>query len=260
MLDGYYLAFARFLRSGDPGALANYCDAHAELAFLDVYRNGFLKACTDVLRSNYPSVDHLVGETYFSALAQHYVETHPPRDANLVAYGEHFASLIEDMQEVHGLAYLAAVAQLDRAWTEVYFAADAPLTETPDAGALAGMTDDAIMQWHCRLVPGARLLSLDYSALDAWTHLRSGALLVQTEILKAPIHILMWCTGKEIAFRALSDAEHKFVTELADGRACADAAIAAVAVDAHFDVSTGFGSLLRDGLLILDPEHLQGGS
>jgi hypothetical protein len=249
LLDAYYDAFSKFLRDGTPDVLADYCEDKAELAYLHVYRNGFLKTCTDVLRSNFSSVHQLVGEACFTAVAHRYVQANPPRAASLATYGDDFAQLIEATRDLHGLAYLACIATLDRAWTELYFAEDA---EMPDAGALAGMSAETIMKLRCRLAPSARLVSLNFSALEAWAHLRRGALRTQMEIRRSPLKILMWRWHGDILFRALGVAEHAFIARLTAGQACAEAALAATELDATFDVAAGFASLLRDRMLIFE--------
>ena len=124
MLDAYADAFSRYLRTGTVGALAGFCAEGADLGRLQVYRNGFLKACIDALRANYPSVERLAGEARFSALARPFVEANPPRVASLVEYGEGFPQHIRDTRDLHGLDGLASFAALDRAWTEVCFAED----------------------------------------------------------------------------------------------------------------------------------------
>ena len=255
MLDDYYQAFSRFLQGGSRHALAGYCEADAELAVLDIYRNGFHKACADVLRANYPSVVHLVGEDCFRALARRHVQTHPPRIASLVTYGEGFAEIIETTSALHGLEYLACVAKLDRAWTEVYFAEDA---EGPDADALTGMTEHALTALPGRLAPCARRVSLEFSVLDAWTALRRGGLEEQVTIGRSPLEMLVWRSSGEVAFRALCRGERALVDGIAAGRSCSDAAMIAVEVDADFDVADGFAALLRERILIFDLENPPG--
>ena len=146
MLDEYTTAFARYLRTGTVGALSAFCGEHTDLARLRVFRNGFIRACVEALRANYPSVERLAGEARFPALARPYVEAHPPRVASLLEYGEDFPRFIEDAREMHRLDYLASFAALDRAWSEVCFAED-PDPGATDArpGATAGivLTGDA---------------------------------------------------------------------------------------------------------------------
>ena len=139
MLDEYITAFVRYLRTGTVGALSEFCGEGADPARLRVYRNGFIRACVEALRASYPSVERLVGEERFPALARPYVEAYPPRVATLVGYGEDFPRFIEDTRETHRLDWLASFAALDRAWTEVCFAEDAdPGTEDAGPDAAAG--------------------------------------------------------------------------------------------------------------------------
>lgn len=138
MLDEYTGAFARYLRTGTVGTLSDFCAEDADLARLRVYRNGFLKACIDALRANYPSVERVTGEERFAALARHFVEANPPGAASLVEYGERFPQHIRDTREVHGLDWLASFAALDRTWTEVCFAEDAQVPVPASGTVLSG--------------------------------------------------------------------------------------------------------------------------
>ena len=135
MLDAYADAFSRYLRTGTVGALSRFCAEGADLGRLRVYRNGFLKACIDALRANYPSVERLVGEARFPALARPFVEANPPRVASLVEYGAGFPQHVRDARDMHGLDWLASFAALDRAWTEVCFAPD-EAHAAPHAGTI----------------------------------------------------------------------------------------------------------------------------
>jgi hypothetical protein len=257
LLDGYYEAFSRFMRGQAPDALAAYCDPGAELAILDVYRNGFLKSCADVLRSNYPSVDNLVGEACFKMLARRHVEAHPPRKASLVTYGDGFAQTIAQTRALHRLAYLSSIARLDRAWTEVYFAVDGA---APDVDVLAGLRPDALVALRGRLAPWARVVRIEYGVLAAWSRLRQDGIREHMEIQRAPVDVLIWRSGDDVAFRALSGAECAFVEGIGAGFTCAEAAMAAVGVDADFDLAGAFATLLHQRILILDWAHPPRGS
>jgi hypothetical protein len=101
---------------------------------------------------------------------------------------------------------------------------------------------------------------VEFSVLEAWAHLRRGELQTQLEVRRKPQHVLMWRRLSDITFRALGDPEHAFMAGIAAGRTCADAGLAAVALDAHFDVAAGFASLLHEHLLMLEHEQQQEGS
>ena len=243
MLDAYTGAFARYLRTGTAAALSDFCEADADLTRLRVYRNGFLRACIDALRANYPSVERLTGEERFPALARPYVEAHPPGTASLVEYGEGFAQHVRDTRDVHGFDWLASFAALDRAWTEVYFADD----EGDEATSSDGLPGDAeaLMNLRGRLSPRVRLVSPGFAVLDAWSRLRRGESGPRAEIREALQHVLVWRSGEEMLYRTLAVPEHAFISGIAEGRPCGEAAGAALDLDAEFDLVATFASLLH---------------
>ena len=251
MLDEYTDAFARYLRTGTVGALADYCGENADLVRLRVYRNGFLKACIEALRAGYPSVARLVGEERFPALVRPYVEAHPPRVASLVQYGEEFPRFVEDTRDTHRLDSLASFAMLDRAWSEVWFAGDA---DVPETTAPPGVFDDAeaLMDLRGRLAPWARMVPLEYRALRAWSRLRQGGPGQRTEVRHAPQHVLIWRRGSDVLHRALEHPEHVFIARIAAGQSCGEAAAAAFEVDAGFDLVATFASLLHHRILAFE--------
>ena len=293
MLDGYTGAFTRYLRTGTVGALSEFCAEDADLSRLRVYRNGFLKACIEALRASYPSVERLVGEERFPALARPYVEAHPPRTASLVEYGEDFPRFVENARDMHGLDYLASFAALDRAWSDVYFAEDADVAAVPDrtkpgggasgdagarlnpssglgqgeqaapdpdspnaaapAGDVPGDADaEALMSLRGRLAPWVRLVPLDYGVLHTWSQLRQGTVEQRTEVRRIPQQVLIWRRGAEVLYRDLARPEHTFIACVAAGRPCAEAAVAAIEIDAGFDLVATFASLLHHRILTFE--------
>ena len=326
MLDAYADAFSRYLRTGTVGALSGFCAEGADLGRLRVYRNGFLKACIDALRANYPSVERLIGETRFPALARPFVEAHPPRVASLVEYGADFPQHIRAMRDLHGLDWLASFAALDRAWTEVCFAPDDDIEATPhrsdssvlpgaggrsaanaypashlagpndsapdgdgldnartssDSSGLSiateqsvpdstgsptpastdGVPDDAetLMNLRGHLSPWVRLVSLEHCVLDAWRQLREGAPGVEAGFRPVPRQVLVWRSGGEVLYRDLAAPEHAFIANIAAGRTCAEAAGAALDLDAEFDLVATFASLLHHRMLSFEDWEPAGG-
>ena len=243
MLDAYTGAFARYLRTGTVGDLSDFCDPAADLTRLRVYRNGFLRACIDALRANYPSVERLAGERGFPALARPYVEAHPPGTARLAEYGEGFAQHVRDTRDMHGLDWLASFAALDRAWTEVFFSEDDAVEAAPPADA------EVLVNLRGRLSPRVRLVSLEFPVLEVWSRLRQDEPAVSVEFRRAPRHVLVWRSGEEMLYRDLTLSEHAFIAGVAAARPCGEAAAAALDLDAGFDVVATFASLLHHHML-----------
>ena len=292
LLDEYTAAFARYLRTGTVGALSGFCAGDADLSRLRVYRNGFLRACIEALRASYPSVERIVGEERFPALARPYVEANPPRAASLVEYGEDFPRFIEDARDAHRLGYLASFAILDRAWSEACFAEDADpgaavagSLHAGDAPADAGVHEDsgrwpapdgrgppgtsgtpaipgpavelpadaeALMNLRGRLSPWVRMVSLEYRALHAWSELRQGGLGQRTEVRRRPQQVLLWRGDAGMLYRDLTPPEHSFFARVAAGRSCGEAAGAALDADPTFDPVATFASLLHYRMLAFE--------
>ena len=286
MLEAYTSAFAEYLRTGTVGALAEFCAEDADLSRLRVYRNGFIRACIEALRANYPSVERLVGEERFPALARPYVETHPPCAASLVEYGEAFPRYIDDTRRIHGLDCLASFAALDRAWTEVHISEDDPVEDASSDGTsrdaswcshrdgrpaaqiraasdaalpqatepAAEVPDDAeaLMNLCGRLSPRVRLVSLDDRVLEAWSQLRHRGLEQRTEIPRTLQRVLIWRSGSEMLYRDLTLPEHAFISGVAAGQSLGEAAGAAFDVDPEFDLLATFASLLHHRMLTFE--------
>ncbi len=250
MLETYTRAFAAYMRSGIVGALSDYCDPCADPVRLQVYRNGFLKACTDALRASYPAVEHIVGEDSFATLARPFIETKPPRTASLVGYGSDFPTFLAQSAEVHGLPYLASFATLDWAWLEVYFAEDPPVSPDVPEGLDAGDDPARILERRGGLASWARLVALDYGALDIWMRIRDDELDRRTKIAAEPEHILVWRNGMEIHHRSLPPAEYAFLADLAAGWPCGDAATSALEADVEFDLANAFATLLHHQIVV----------
>ena len=247
MLEEFTSAFSVYLRTGRVEALSEFCAKDADLSRLSVYRNGFFRACVEALRANYPSVDRLVGEARFPALARPYVEARPPRSASLVEYGRGFARYIRDARDMHGLDWLASFAALDRAWTEVNFSEDCPGEVVP-RGSIPSDAE-ALMNLRARLSPWVRLVLADYRVLDVWSRVRRGVLGQRVEIQPAPQRVLIWRSGAEMRYRELALPEHTFVAGVAAGQPCGEAAGAALEIDEGFDLVATFALLLHHHML-----------
>jgi len=103
---------------------------------LAVHRNTSAKAARDALAANYPVVRALCGDPAFDACAAAYVQSHPPREARLNAFGKGFDIFLRSYEPAQGLGYLPDVARLERLLTEALFASDA---EPLDAAQIAQM-------------------------------------------------------------------------------------------------------------------------
>lgn len=235
--------FAKALFAPEPDAVPEIAALARQPGFA-VYRNTVMKGCIDALQANYPSVARLVGEEWFRATAAIYTRGHPPHDARMLYYGEHFPRFLMDFEPAAALPYLPDVARLDRLWTEAHAARDeAPL----DPAALSGHAPEALgsivlyphaaarWRWFAEQ-PIYTIWRRNHEALDdgseiAWQG--EGALLVRPRGAVASI--------------ALDAAGCAFLDICMAGRPLADAAAAAVGVRQDIDLARLLSTLLEAG-------------
>jgi hypothetical protein len=133
-----------------------------------VYRNNVVVSLIGALADNYPVTLRMVGEDFFSGMAQLYMAAEPPRSAVMVQYGDAFPDFIEGFPPAAGLPYLADLARLELYCRQSFHAADAA-TVTP--AALQGLLADeaALARVRFTLHPALRAASFRHAAVSLWT-------------------------------------------------------------------------------------------
>ncbi len=215
-----------------------------------VYRNTVLKGCIDALQANYPAVCRLVGEEWFRAAAALFARQHPPRTPMLVDYGDRFADFLAGFEPARELPYLAAVARLDRFWTEAHLAADAASVAAAD---LARLDPAALGRTVLRPHPAARWAWFD--ALPAATIWQRNRGAVQDSAARDEAGEIAWRGEGILVVRPqavvrwipLGQAGRAFLDACAAGATLATAAEAALAVEAQADLSALFAQTLEAG-------------
>ena len=99
-----------------------------------VYRNTTARGAVEALRAAFPTVDMLVGEEMFTAVALDYRRQHPPASPVLSDYGEDLPAYLSRQPWTCELPYLADVARLDWLWLQSFLAPDAIAAPRQAAG------------------------------------------------------------------------------------------------------------------------------
>jgi hypothetical protein len=215
-----------------------------------VYRNTVLKGCIDALQANYPAVCRLTCEEWFRAAAALFARRHPPRAPMLVDYGDRFADFLAGFEPARGLPYLAAVARLDRFWTEAHLAPDAASVAAADLARLApAVLGRSVLRPHpsarwawCDEIPAATIWQRNRDAVqDSAVSDEHGQIAWRGEgiLVVRPQAVVRWIP--------LRQAGCAFLDACAAGATLAAAAEAALAVEAQTDLSALFAQTLEAG-------------
>lgn len=137
----------------------------------NVHRNNRAVSLAAALADGFPVVAQLVGGDFFAALAQAFIQAHPPRSPVLVDWGDVFADFVHgfmaQLPAGSQLPYLADVARLERARVQAYHAADAaPLPAARLADALAQAQD--LPRLRFTLQPGLAVLDSPFPVVTLW--------------------------------------------------------------------------------------------
>ncbi|MEJ2378739.1 MAG: DNA-binding domain-containing protein [Pseudolabrys sp.] len=141
-------------------------DGHVSVAArLAIYRNNVIGNLTRALRLSFPAVERLVGEDFFAAASQRFIEVAPPRVADLNQYGEGFADFLASFEAAASVPYLADVARLECAVSRALHAPSAPALAPEDLSAVPPESEAELrLQPH----PTLSLLDLAYPARVIW--------------------------------------------------------------------------------------------
>ena len=210
-----------------------------------VYRNNVIVGLVNALRSAFPVVERIVGERFFQAMARAYALVEPPRSPVLMDYGTGFADFIAAFAPAASLSYLPDVARIERAWREAYHAEDAePLT----AADLAAVGADAIGGLVLLLNPSLRVLRSQWPAQTIWTMNASGGEVRPVDLSRGEDTLIVR-PDAEVEVRTMPPGGATFVVALGQGLPLGEAAAAALADNARFDLAANIAGLIAAGAI-----------
>jgi hypothetical protein len=178
------------------------------------------------LAARYPTVQALLGEESFAALARAFWQAHPPQRGDLAEFGDALPGFIATSDQLADVPYVADSARLDALVACCERAAD---TECDTASlALLAETDPAGLT--LALMPSVGLLSSAWPAAGLWLAHRPGDdaaahLAAVREALDAGQgeHALVWRDGWRPRVQAISGPEARWTRALLEGRPLSEA-------------------------------------
>jgi len=227
--------------------------ALAPLRRLELYRHSMVESLTAALRAVYPTVERLVGEGFFCHAAHRYIVSHPSRSGDLHDFGGELASFLERFEPAACVPYLADVARLEWAWHTAWHAdALQPLDAQQVLAQIAGTPEALRARVAFRWQPAAALVGSRYPVLSIWRWHQCAQHDTPIDVHGGSEAALLVQRGGAVRIHALDAAEHALLGALARGMTLGDAAAAASALDASFDLSAALTRHLTSGAL-LDP-------
>lgn len=210
-------------------------------AQLQVYGDGWYARLLDVMRAEFPCVEHLLGAQRFRQVVLRYAIACPSRHTNLNRFGARFPAFLRRTRGARP-ALAADMARFERAMAEAF---DAPSCTPLAADALQAVPQDRWGETCFTMNPSLRVLPCRY-AVDAVHAAYTAGRVVRSERPRR-CHVAVWCRDERVHWRCLAPGAVRVLRALAAGQPLA-AALATAPGGAP--VADWFRDFAADGLFI----------
>jgi hypothetical protein len=130
---------------------------------LEVYHGMYLLRMEEALAADYPTLKALLGDARFFDLVRDYVQVYPSRSHSLNRLGDHLADFLKNDRSRRNRDFLADLARLELATSEVF---DAPETKPVSPERVNELKPDDWARAVLRPIAALRLVSLHYNVND----------------------------------------------------------------------------------------------
>ncbi|NUT01178.1 MAG: DUF2063 domain-containing protein [Sphingomonas sp.] len=211
-----------------------------------VYRNSWLQGLLDALGSNYPTVAMLLGDELFEKIALEFARDHPATTPALALYGEKFPEFLALHEAGREIPYLRDVAQLERLWTECFFAPDAPVLEEQD---YARLTPSQLVSLEARVHPAARIARFETPAVTIWQAHRADEAFEEFEPEWKAERALVTRGGGGVAVTLIDGPTFHMLTAIRNGRSLGAAIGATAEAHPEADLSKALATVISTAAL-----------
>ena len=229
-----------------PAGLATWNGSDPAQRFA-VYRNNVTVSLMAAIADTFPVCQAVVGAARFRDLARAFLRAHPPRSPVLARYGEGFADFAAAHPFAEDWPFLPDLACLELVCLDALHAADAAPMD-PAVLAVVMRQPERLPALRLDLHPSLAGLNFASAVVSLWAADQNE----ETSDLPDPGEPeSAWVLRRERAVRVLpmSAGDVRFVAALRAGVTLGEAADAAAAVNAGFDLTRCLAVLLREQVL-----------
>lgn len=215
---------------------------------LGIYRNNVFTNLREALRTIFPVINKLVGETFFNYAADEFIYRFPSTAGDLNQFGEQFAEFWAEFAPAAELVYLPDMARLEWLAHKTYHAADI----TPfDVQSLAALSPNTYSELQFRLNPACALFESTYPVHQIWQANQPGCR--EQEVINLDsggVQLLIQRRGSLIELQSLEFGEWVFLTALSAGNDFATACSKTLHVNPNFDLTHFLSELVLNSTLV----------
>ena len=177
-----------------------------------IYRRMYPGRMREALASDYPALEHFLGERGFSRLAHEYVQVFPSRSYTLNRLGDHMPEFLRNAAGMKRHEFLAELARLELAVTEVF---DAPEAKPLSAARIARVPLEDWERAVLTTIPAFRLLRSLYNVNAYAEAVKRGGRVPKPK--REETCVAVYRRDYAVYRQALSRAAHDLLFDLAGG-------------------------------------------
>ncbi|WP_405122618.1 putative DNA-binding domain-containing protein [Pseudomonas sp. M20] len=209
-LKEWQLAFESFLLEEDTGANLTLSRSLIGGPTLDVetglaiYHNAYKARLLEVLRNDFPTILHWMGDEEFEALAMAYIRQCPSTHYSLRWLGRSFEGFVREYLVPEQSAPLAEMIALEWAFTLAF---DAPFGEPLTIEAMVALAPEEWPELRVRPVPSLQWLECRCNSLSMWRAVKEESEFPDSMALEIPQICLIWRNQLICSYRSLDPAQ-----------------------------------------------------
>jgi hypothetical protein len=209
-------SFQRGILEGDDAILSEVKDSAKEQrkVLFGVYRYAYVARLAEIVGEDYEQLHAYLGDQAFAKLVKAYIAANPSDQRSARWFGRHLPAFVRQSEVFAKHREVAEIADLEKALTDAFDAADA---EPLRLEALAALAPE---DWpNLVLVPHPTAIRLTFAtnAAEIWSALKSETAPPKPEHLHEPQAILVWRQEFMSRFRPLATEEAMMWDEAANG-------------------------------------------
>jgi hypothetical protein len=217
---------------------------------LAIYHNAYRARLLEVLRTDFVTILHWMGDDEFDRLASSYLRQYPSGHYSLRWLGKGFAGFIREHLVPEQSAPLAELASLEWAFTLAF---DAPAGQPLTLESMATLPAEEWPELRVKPTPSLQWLECGFNSLALWRSVKEESEFPDSTALEIPQTCLIWRSELMCNYRSLEPAEATALNGLLDAgwnfsELCAELAVI-YGEGAPLQAVTWLKQWVQDGLL-----------
>ncbi|WP_454562200.1 HvfC/BufC family peptide modification chaperone [Pseudomonas sp. AIG] len=171
---------------------------------LAIYHNAYKARLLEVLRNDFPTVLHWMGDEEFDALGMAYIRQYPSAHYSLRWLGKGFEGFVREHLVPEQSAPLAELIALEWAFTLAF---DAPAGEPLTLEDMAVLAPAQWPELRVRPVPSLQWMECGFNSLSLWRSVKEQSEFPDSIALDIPQICLIWRNQLICSYRSLDPAQ-----------------------------------------------------